>query len=413
MPLIRPFRGLRPASAHAAEVAAPPYDVVTAEEARQQASGKPWSFLHISRPEIDLPTGTDPYEPAVYARGAENLRRMLEAGVLKRDAQPCYYVYRLTAGSHHQTGLVAAASVDAYESGQIRRHELTRPEKEDDRVRHIRALNAQTGPVLLAYRRDAAIDDLLAETTAVPAEYDFQAGDGVCHRLWVVRDEVRLRRFTDLVQALGRLYIADGHHRSAAAARVAAERRQANPHHTGGESYNFLLTVSFSHEEMRILPYHRLVKDLNGLSPHGLLTRVTGAFSLTHSDRPVDPRQHGVFGMYLAGRWYRLQLRPELMPTSDAVARLDVSLLSRYLLAPVLGIHDPRRDPRMDFLGGVHGTEALARRVDGAEMAVAFTVCATAMDQLMAVADADRLMPPKSTWFEPKLADGLVSQVLD
>jgi uncharacterized protein (DUF1015 family) len=413
MPLIRPFAGLRPVAAHAAEVAAPPYDVVTVAEARQRASGRPWSFLHVSRPEMDFPDGTDPYQPGVYERGAANLRRMLGAGVLRRDARPYYYVYRLAFGGHYQTGLVAAASVDAYESGRIRRHELTRLEKEDDRVRHIEALNAQTGPVLLAYRGHEEIDRVMDEATREAPEYDFSASDGVTHSLWVIRDDSRIARLTELFEALERLYIADGHHRSAAAARVSARRRQSHPEARGPQSHDFFLTVSFSHREMRILPYHRVARDLNGLSSSEFLGRLGRSFAVVEQPQAPELAHRGEFGIYLAGRWYRLRIRPELIPPTDPVARLDVSLLGRYLIEPVLGIFDPRRDRRIDFVGGIRGTGALAERVDSGEMAVAFAVRATGMDELMAVADAEELMPPKSTWFEPKLADGLVSYVLD
>jgi uncharacterized protein (DUF1015 family) len=410
---IRPFCGLRPTAAYVEQVAAPPYDVVTTEEARHLASGRPWSFLHVSRPEIDLPAGVDPYEPAVYRQGAASLQRMLQEGVLRRDSRPHYYVYRLAFGGHSQTGLVAGASVGAYESGDIRRHELTRLEKEDDRVRHIEALNAQTGPVLLAYRGHEEIDRVLEEVTWERPEYDFIAAEGVAHTLWVLRDDARSARLTELFAALERLYIADGHHRSAAAARVRAQRRQANPNHRGEESYNFFLTVSFSHREMRILPYHRVIKDLHGLSPSEFLGHVGKSFAVSESDKAPQLDHRGEFGMYLAGRWYLLRPRPELIPAADPVARLDVSLLARYVIEPVLGIFDPRRDRRIDFVGGIRGTSALARRVDSGEMAVAFAVRPTGMDELMAVADAGELMPPKSTWFEPKLADGLVSHVLD
>jgi uncharacterized protein (DUF1015 family) len=413
MPLIRPFAGLRPLASRALEVAAPPYDVLSTEEARARAAGMPWSFLHISKPEIDLPPGTDPHSPVVYAKAEENLRRMLAEGVLQRDPEPCYYAYRLTMGEHTQLGLVAAASVPAYEQGRIRRHEFTRPDKEDDRVRQIEALNAQTGPVLLAYPPAAEIDRLLAQAADAPADIDITADDGVRHTLWVLREPALLERLTALFDALPALYIADGHHRSAAAARVAAARRSADPRHGGEGSTEYFLSVVFPHHQMQILDYNRVVTDLNGLSAEAFLPRVAERFSVRPEATAVRPSAPGEFGMYLSGQWYRLHIHPERVPHGDPVARLDVSLLADHLLAPVLGIEDLRRDRRIDFVGGIRGLGELERRVDSGEMAVAFAVSPTRMEDLMAVADAGEVMPPKSTWFEPKLADGLVSHVLD
>jgi uncharacterized protein (DUF1015 family) len=411
--LIRPFRGLRPAPGRAQEVIAPPYDVLNTAEARQRAAGRPWSFLHISKPEIDLLEGTAPYAPAVYAKAAENLAAMLQAGVLARDPQPAYYAYRLSMGNHVQTGLAATASVGAYDSNRIRRHEFTRPAKEDDRVRQIEALNAQTGPVLLAYPQASEVDEMLAAVTAAGPEVDVAADDGVRHSLWVISDPATQARLGEAFEAMPALYIADGHHRSAAASRVCAARRGANPAHTGEESYNYFLSVIFPHHQMQILDYNRVVRDLNGLTPSELLSRIGEHFSVAPSEAAVRPQRPARFGMYLDGRWYELVLHEELIPRHDAVARLDVSLLSRFLIEPLLGISDPRRDERIDFAGGIRGLGELERRVDGGEMAVAFSFYPTRMEDLMAVADAGEVMPPKSTWFEPKLADGLVSHVLD
>ena len=410
MSLIRPFAGLRPCAGRAAEVAAPPYDVLNTAEARQQAEGKPWSFLHISKPEIDLPEGTDPYAPAVYAKAAENLARMLAAGVLARDDAPCYYAYRLIMGSHSQTGLVAAASVADYDTNRIRKHEFTRPDKEDDRVRQIEALDAQTGPVLLAYPAAPAVDAILAAASAGVPDADVTAPDGIRHTIWVIRDAGTLAALTTQFDEMQALYIADGHHRSAAASRVAAARRAAGcgPF----DASQTFLSVIFPHHQMQILDYNRVVKDLNGLSPVQLLVKLSKAFVVTPAELAVKPACPGEFGLYLAGRWHRLSIRPELVPSDDPVARLDVSLLSDNLLAPILGIADLRRDKRIDFVGGIRGLAELERRVDSGEMAVAFSLHPTRMEDLMAVADANQVMPPKSTWFEPKLADGLVSQVL-
>jgi len=392
-------------------VAAPPYDVVDVREARALAAGKPWSFLHASRPEIDLPEGTDPYDPSVYRQGAATFGYMQVEGVLRPDPAPRYYVYRLTQGSHVQTGLVAVASVAAYESGRIRRHELTRPEKEDDRVRHIEALGAQTGPAFLTYRQDPRIDRVVDEVTRESAEVDFTADDGVQHTLWVVAAPERIRALTDHFEALERLYIADGHHRSAAAARLAEARRQA-----GGRPEapcNYFLAVIFPDNQMQILAYHRVVKDLHGLSAREFLSRLADSFAVAESDGPVTPSRPGELGLFLGTEWYRLTIRADLVPAGDPVARLDVSLLSDHVLGPVLGIRDLRRDPRIDFVGGIRGAAELERRVRSGRAAAAFALYPTRLADLMAVADAGLMMPPKSTWFEPKLADGLVSHLLD
>ncbi|MBI5659823.1 MAG: DUF1015 domain-containing protein [Nitrosomonadales bacterium] len=412
MSLIRPFAGLRPAPSRAAEIAAPPYDVLSAEEARVRAAGKPWSFLHISKPEIDLPAGTDPCAPEVYAKAAGNFGRMLAEGVLARDAAPCYYAYRLVMGGHSQTGLVAAASVADYDTNRIRKHEFTRPDKEDDRVRQIDALHAQTGPVLLAYPAAPQVDALLERVSGGAPDADVTADDGVRHTLWVIRDGASLDRITAEFDAMRALYIADGHHRSAAASRVAAARRAANPAHGGDESYNYFLSVIFPHHQMKIMDYNRLISDLNGMDAEQFLRRAGENFSVRASGAPVKPGRPGEFGLYLPGQWYRLQIRAGLIPADDPVARLDVSLLQNHLIAPILGIRDPRRDKRIDFAGGIRGLAELEKRVNGG-MAAAFSLFATRMEDLMAVADAGEVMPPKSTWFEPKLADGMVSHMLD
>ena len=408
MPLIKPFRGLRPPTERAADVTAPPYDVLNTEEARARAAGKPWSFLHISKPEIDLPAGTDPYSPPVYAKGAENLARMIQEGVLQRDSHACYYAYRLVMGNHAQTGIVAAASVAAYDEGRIRRHEFTRPDKEDDRVRQIEALNAQTGPVLLAHPACPEVDRILQKATSTAPAADLTADTGVRHTLWVIDDADDVSRIGAAIEALPALYIADGHHRSAAASRVSASRRTTAA--DGGADY--FLAVSFPAAQMQILCYNRVVRDLAGMQRNEFLRRVADAFSLDLAKGPVQPTVHGEIGMYLPGQWYRLRVKAEKIP-ADPVGRLDVSLLSDQLLAPVLGIKDLRTDKRIDFVGGIRGTQELEKRVDSGEMAVAFSMHATSMDDLMAVTDAKQVMPPKSTWFEPKLADGLVSHVLD
>jgi uncharacterized protein (DUF1015 family) len=405
--LIKPFRALRPAPGRAAEILAPPYDVLSSAEARARAKGRPLSFLHISKPEIDLDPAIDPYDDAVYAKGAENLRRMIAAGALIRDAKPCYYVYRLTSGHGRQTGLAAVASLADYATNRVRRHEYTTPVKEMDRVRQIEAVNAQTGPVMMGYPTAPAIDALLARAAERTPDVDVTADDGVRHQMWIIDDEETIAQLTRLFDALPALYIGDGHHRTAAAAQVAQARGN------GAGAHHEFLTVVFPHHEMTILDYNRVVKDLNGRSPEQLLAELKQNFSVAVSERPVRPAASSEFGMYLAGRWYRLTLRGDQVSQSDPIGRLPITLLTRNVIEPLLGIHDPRTDKRIDFVGGGRGLSELERRVDSGEMAVAFALYPTQMADLMAVADMGGIMPPKSTWFEPKLADGLVNHVLD
>ena len=413
MSLIRPFAGLRPIPTQTAEVIAPPYDVLNSEEARQRAQGRPWSFLHISKPEIDLPANTDPYSEIVYHQGAENLQRMLNLGVLKPDPQPYYYLYGLTMGNHKQIGLVAVANINDYDSNRIRKHELTRPDKEDDRVRQIDALNAQTGPVFLTYQHHPVIDNLVEQVILhKPPVVNITADDGIVHTLWIIDDSNTINLITTTFDSMASLYIADGHHRSAAASRVAALRRANHPQSTGEEAYNYFLAVIFPNNQVQILDYNRVVQDLKGLTVEEFLAQVNQAFTITPSDQAIQPHQSGEFGMFLKGQWYRLIIRAEPVAAYDPVACLDVSLLTTHLLSPILGITDLRRDKRIDFVGGIRGLAELEQRVNSGEMAVAFALYPTSLAALMAVADAGQVMPPKSTWFEPKLADGLVSHLL-
>jgi uncharacterized protein (DUF1015 family) len=414
MPLIRPFAGLRPSPEFADKVVAPPYDVLNSKEARQRVEGRPWSFLHVSKAEIDLPTGVDPYDEAVYAKSAENFARMLAEGVLMQDKQPFYYVYRLVMGEHVQTGVVAAASVEAYDANRIRKHEYTRPDKEDDRLRQIQALNAQTGPVFLVYQAHEVVDRILADVAGGnEADLDVTADDGVRHMLWLVSDPDQADRLNRAFAGMDSLYVADGHHRSAAASRFAASREASNPAHTGEEPYNYFLSVIFPHNQMRILDYNRVVTDLSGLTEAEFLALLDESFFVESVQAPVRPQRPGEFGMYLDGNWHVLQIKPERMQHNDPVARLDISLLTANLIEPILGVSDPRRDARIDFVGGIRGLSELERRVDSGEMKVAFSLFPTRMRDLMAVADKHEVMPPKSTWFEPKLADGIVSHMLD
>jgi uncharacterized protein (DUF1015 family) len=406
--LIKPFRALRPAPGRAADVLAPPYDVLSSAEARERVDGKPWSFLHVSKAEIDLDPAIDPYDRAVYAKAAENLQRMIGAGMLVRDAKPCYYAYRLTWRGHVETGFAAVASVAAYAENRIRKHEYTTLAKEDDRVHQIEAVNAQTGPVMLAYPSAPEIDAVLARAAAGNPAVDVTGDDGVRHQLWVIGDEATIAALTRAVDALPALYIADGHHRSAAAERIAKTR--------GGEgSHSYFLAVLLPQAEMTILDYNRALRDLNGRTPETLLAEIRQRYTVEPSDQPVRPASASEVGMVLAGRWYRLTLRPEHVAGADPdpVARLPVTLLARNIIEPIFGVTDPRRDKRIDFVGGGRGLDELERLVASGTMAVAFALYPTQMRDLMAVADAGAIMPPKSTWFEPKLADGILSHVLD
>ncbi|NND54824.1 MAG: DUF1015 domain-containing protein [Gammaproteobacteria bacterium] len=411
MTLIKPLRGLRPVPDKAADVAAPPYDVLNTAEARERAAGKPWSFLHISKPEIDLPEDTDPYAPEVYAKGAENLQAMIDAGVLIRDDEPRYYVYRLKMGDHVQTGLVFAGSVADYDTNRIRKHEYTRPQKEDDRVRQITALDAETGPVLLAYRASADVSEIINSVIAGDPVYDLVADDGVGHTLWIMDDVQQITELTRIFDAMDALYIADGHHRSASASRVAAAKNDGAA--AADNSWDHFLCVAFPHDETQILDYNRVVRDLNGHSPAELLEKISAAFTIEATGTQAKPRRSEEFGMYLDGNWYMLTINKDRVPADDPVARLDVSLLQDNLISPLLGVTDPRTDNRIDFVGGIRGLDELEKRVNSGEMQIAFALYPTSMEALMAVADANEVMPPKSTWFEPKLADGLISHVLD
>ena len=407
MAAIYPFRALRPPRDKVRQVAAVPYDVVNTEEARALAGGNPLSFLHVSRPEIDLPEGTHVYSDEVYERARENFERFKTEGTLVEEEGPSLYVYRLRMGEHTQTGVAAACSVDEYDQGLIRKHERTRPDKENDRTRHILTLRAQTGPVFLTYRADRRVDALVeAETKAEPL-YDFEAEDGVRHTVWRASAPEQLARCFAEVPLL---YIADGHHRAASASRARAELKGQNANHTGEEDYNRFLAVVFPDDQVQILPYHRVVKDLRGRGPEEFVEAVRARFNVGENAKREGPGKPGHWHMYLGGRWYGLNLRDDAARTlsDDPTAALDVSLLQNNLLDPVLGVRDPRTDKRVDFVGGIRGTEELERLVDSGRAAVAFALYATSMADLLRVSDAGGVMPPKSTWFEPKLRDAIL-----
>ena len=413
---IKPFSALRPRPDHAAAVAAPPYDVVDRDEARAIARGNASCFLHVTRPEIDLPDDTDPYDDRVYAAAGGALHRLQSEGILEREAGERIYLYRqeveLLGKKRSQTGVVCCCHIDDYNQGLIKKHEKTRKAKEDDRTRHVLETNCNAGPVFLMHHDSAGIAELVQRDCAGSPLYDLTAPDGVRHTVWAVQDN---DAYVGAFAALPVLYVADGHHRAASAARAGAERRAANPNHTGAEEYNWFLTVVFPASQLTILPYNRVVADLAGLAPGDLLAKLKDVMSVEAIAPGADPAPPttGVFSMYLDGAWYRLTLPPESINRADAVASLDYQLLYDRVLGPLLAIGDVRTDPRIDFVGGIRGTDELERRVDEGRAAVAFAMHAVTIDQLTGVADAGQIMPPKSTWFEPKLRSGLLIHTLD
>ena len=405
--LVKPFAALRPVPEKAAALASVPYDVVDTAEARALAAGNPDSFLHVSRPEIDLPDDTDIHDDAVYAQGANAFRSFQARGVLIREPDERLYVYRQIMGTHSQTGVVACCHIDDYAQNIIRKHEKTRKDKEDDRTRHCLELNANSGPVFLTYRDTAALDARVAAVQRGAPLYDFTADDGIRHTVWRVEGESRA--WVEAFRQVPLAYVADGHHRAAAAFRSGQQRRAANPAHTGSEEYNWFLAVLFPATQLRILPYNRCVADLNGLTPAAFLEKVKAAFKTEKagSASPTGPRE---VRMFLGGDWYKLSWDEV---TADPVSRLDVSVLQDRLLAPVLGIGDPRTNTRVSFVGGIRGTGELTRRVESGRDAVAFSMYPVTVEQMMDIADAGQIMPPKSTWFEPKLRSGLLVHTLD
>jgi uncharacterized protein (DUF1015 family) len=412
MAIIKPFRALRPSKDLVEKVSALPYDVMNVEEACAMAAGNPNSFLHISRPEIDLPLELDPHDESVYQQGKLNLAEFIRRGILTQDSRDCFYVYRQQMGSISQTGLVVCASVDDYQSGVIKKHEHTRADKEEDRVKHIDYLDANDEPVFYLSRSCAEVEGIIEGVTNGLPEYDFISDDGVGHTAWIITDQTLIDRLIVLFAAIPKLYVADGHHRSAAAGRVRELRREKNQGHTGQEEYNSFLTVVFPENQLNIMPYNRTVKDLNGRSVAEFITQVGSCFEILPSPAPVIPAERHHFGMYLDGRWYRLHAHPAVVNEKDTVGRLDVSILQNSLLSPLLGIHNPRTDQRIHFVGGIRGNDELVKLVDSGEYAVAFALHPTSIAELIELADQDQIMPPKSTWFEPKLRSGLFVHLL-
>jgi len=425
MATIKPFAALRPKPELASQICELPYDVLSSEEARAIAAVNPLSFFHVSKPEVDLPPGTDAYALEVYAKGRENFQKLIREGALKQDAKPCFYLYRQIMGKHSQTGIVAAASCEDYLDGVIKKHELTRVDKEDDRVWHIEALNSQTGPVFLAHRSDDALDKFVAGKISGKPDVDFTGADGVRHTSWTISDAEEIKFIERVFAGMPQLYIADGHHRSAAAARVYKKRgsgRESAQNSseesqsrlasaaTAGNSGKFLAVI-FPHNQMQILPYNRVLKDLNGSTPEQLLEILDGVFTIAADGKAAPDGRHEV-GFYLGGQWRTLAFRRRFLETADPLAKLDVELLQQHVLAPLFGIEDPRTSKRIHFVGGIRGTAELEKLVNGGEYACAFSMFPTGMDDLMAVADAGEIMPPKSTWFEPKLRDGMFCHMI-
>ena len=403
---IRPFCAVRPNEIFASKIAELPYDVYTRKEAKKEVEKNPLSFLKIDRPETMFPDEMDMYAPKVYRKARKVLEEMIEKGEFIQDETPCYYLYELTRNGHRQTGIVACASIDDYFNGTIRKHENTREEKEQDRIRHVDTLDTQTGPIFLAYRLDAVLKEIIEETKRKAPVYDFISEDKITHRVWVIDESEMMERIQQCFVKINKIYIADGHHRAASAIKVGCKRRKEHPGYTGEEEFNYFLCTLFAEEELEILDYNRVVKDLNGLSEIEFLEKIKESFEVEEAEEsPYAPKQKKEFGMYLGKKWYKLQIKKEQV-SDDVVESLDVSILQNKLLKPILGIKEPGKDNRIIFVGGIRGLKELEHCVENG-FQVAFSMYPTSMQELFSVADAGRLMPPKSTWFEPKLRSGL------
>lgn len=414
MAKVKPFKGVRPPRQHVTEVASRPYDVLNSEEARAEAQGNPKSLYHIIKPEIDFAPGQDEHAPEVYDKAVDNFKAFQQNGWLVQDDKEHYYIYAQTMDGRTQYGIVVAANVDDYMEGRIKKHELTRRDKEEDRMRHVRIQNANIEPVFFAFPDNRKLEDIIAQVTAGEPEYDFVAPDGFGHTFWVVDDDATIAAITEAFAKIPYLYIADGHHRTAAAALVGNEKARLNPNHTGDEEYNYFLAVAFPASHLKIIDYNRVVRDLNGLSPAEFLEKLQFGFEVEDMGTPIyAPQRLHNFSLYLEGRWYSLTARPGTYDDNDPIGSLDVTVSSDLILRDILGITDLRSDKRIDFVGGIRGLGELKRRVDSGEMAVALALFPVSMDQLMRIADTGNIMPPKTTWFEPKLRSGLVIHKLD
>lgn len=413
MAIVRPFKAFRPKSEFAGEVAAKPYDVLSSEEARIEVKDKPYSFLHIGKPEVDLDPNVDIYSPDVYEKGKKNLQKLISNGILKEDDKPYLYIYSQTMDGRTQYGIVGCCSIEDYWNDTIKKHEFTRPKKEADRCEHVRVTNSHSGPIFLTYPDNDQIDKIVDEIVKGEPDNSHMAEDGIKHETWVIRDEYATEKLISIFGDTSYLYVADGHHRTAAAAIVGKERKEANRSHTGDEEYNFFLSVIFPASQLKIFDYNRVVKDLNGLSEEELIARLDENFAVGEAENPVSPSEKGEFGMYLGNKWYVLNADEELIDMNDPVKSLDVAILQDNLLSPILGVGDPRTDDRIDFVGGIRGVGELEKRVDSGEMKIAFSMYPTSIEELIKIADSGNVMPPKSTWFEPKLRDGLFVHFLD
>ncbi len=414
MATLKAFKGIRPIKEKVSLVASRPYDVMTSEEAKVEAGDNAFSFLHVVKPEIDLPEDLDHYSPLVYKKAKENFSKLLKDGIFFQDAEECLYIYQLTMNGRKQTGIVGCASVDDYLNDVIKKHELTRPDKEEDRKNHVRVANMNAEPVFFAYPNMKALDDVVNKIVATAPEYDFTTEDEIHHSFWVVKDAATVKTIIDLFAKLPATYVADGHHRTAAAALVGKERRDKNPNHTGKEEYNFFLAVHFPDNQLQIMDYNRVLKDMNGFSENELLERLSENFEIdNHEDDTYRPDALHNFGMYMNGQWYSLTAKPGTYDDNDPIGVLDVTILSEKILAPIFNITDLRTDKRIDFVGGLRGLGELEKRVDSGEMKVAFALYPVTMKQLIDIADSGKIMPPKTTWFEPKLRSGLVIHSLE
>ena len=411
MSFIKPFRGLRPKANLAEEIASPPYDVIDSDEARELANDRDKSFLHVVKPEIDLEPEIDLYDDRVYAKAKENLEAFREAGYFEQDEKACLYLYQQTMGEHVQTGLVACVSVDEYQQGLIKKHELTRQSKEDDRTRHVDETDCNAGPVFLTYEAREEIDLLTKKLTKEEPVYDFVSDDGIGHRFWIVDNDDAIERYVSLFKEVPCLYVAEGHHRTASGGRVRELRKEQNPNHSGNEEYNYFMAVIFPHEQLKILDYNRAVKDLDGKNSSDFLAQVMDEFHVSPASDGKPAKSHE-FGMYLDGAWHKLVAKEGSFDHQDPVEKLDVSILQKNLLSPILGIENPRTNDRIKFIGGIRGLGELERLVDEKGFAVAFSMYPTSVRELMDIADAEKIMPPKSTWFEPKLRSGLIIHLL-
>lgn len=412
MARIEPFRGLRPDPVIVKEVASPPYDVLSSQEAKKMIGSNENSFLHIVKPEIDLSPETDLYSDIVYETAKNNFRRFIETGILIQDQKRCFYIYKQVWGDHVQVGLVAGASADDYLDDVIKKHEHTREDKEMDRMRHIEALNANTGPVFLTFKENPSVVELMNRGMEQSPVYDFKSDDGVRHIFYVIEDDSIIKKISEAFNKVDFLYVADGHHRSASATKIKVKREKSNPSHTGNEEYNFFLSVIFPHNQMKILPYNRVVKDMNGMCKAELFHKISGKFTYEETDLSAPETNH-TFCMFVSGKWYLLKVKEDSFDVDDPVNSLDAAILQNNILGPVLGIENPRKDNRIDFIGGIRGTEELERLVNNGDFKFAFSMYPTSIEELFRVADSGKTMPPKSTWFEPKLRSGLVTHLLD